>query len=79
MAEPYRRFPWIGALDARLARVGGAERGGLGARVFSFGEVRTHGAQARAVGLARNAARFREGGDGEVFFLPGMGRVCLVR
>jgi hypothetical protein len=32
--EPYRRFPWIGAVDAREARLGNAALARVAAGVF---------------------------------------------
>jgi len=34
LGEPYRRFPWIGALDAREARLGSAVFARVSASVF---------------------------------------------
>jgi hypothetical protein len=34
LGEPYRRFPWIGALDAREARLGSAVFARMSASVF---------------------------------------------
>jgi hypothetical protein len=34
LREPYRRFPWIGAVDARVARLGSAVSARVAARVF---------------------------------------------
>jgi hypothetical protein len=34
LGEPYRRFPWIGAVDAREARLGSAVLASVAAGVF---------------------------------------------
>jgi len=56
LGEPNRRFPWVGALEGRRARVGRDELGGLGASVFFLGQVRARGARALADGSARKPA-----------------------